>query len=407
MTTLKIETPKWAAPLLQPARYKGAHGGRGSGKSHAFAEMMIEEHILDQNSRSVCVREIQKSLNQSVKRLLELKIESMNAGAYFEIQESVIKAKKGDGLIIFQGMQNHTADSIKSLEGYDRAWVEEAQSLSQRSLDLLRPTIRKPDSELWFTWNPSEATDPVDVLLRGNKVPPGAVIVEVNFDDNPWFPDVLRAEMEYDRDRDPDKYAHVWRGQYVKNSSTRVFKNWRVEEFDAPPDAIHRLGADWGYAVDPTVLVRCHIIGRKLYIDYEAYMVGCEIVNTPDLFMTVPESEKWPITADSSRPETIAHMRKNGFPKIMPAVKGSKSVEEGIEWLKSYDIVVHPRCTHTIDELTMYSYKTDPMTGKILPILEDKKNHVIDSLRYACEGARRAQTVKPQTVIPLPIISKW
>ncbi|CAB4166668.1 XtmB Phage terminase large subunit [uncultured Caudovirales phage] len=407
MTTLKIETPKWATPLLQPARYKGAHGGRGSGKSHAFAEMMIEEHILDQNSRSVCVREIQKSLNQSVKRLLELKIESMNAGAYFEIQESVIKSKKGDGLIIFQGMQNHTADSIKSLEGYDRAWVEEAQSLSQRSLDLLRPTIRKPGSELWFTWNPSESTDPVDVLLRGDKVPPGSVIVEVNFDDNPWFPNVLRAEMEYDRDRDPDKYAHVWRGQYVKNSSTRVFKNWRVEEFDAPPDAIHRLGADWGYAVDPTVLVRCHIIGRKLYIDYEAYMVGCEIVNTPDLFMTVPESEKWPITADSSRPETIAHMRKNGFPKIMPAVKGSKSVEEGIEWLKSYDIIVNTRCTHTIDELTMYSYKTDPLTGKILPILEDKKNHVIDSLRYACEGARRAQTVKPQTVIPLPSISKW
>lgn len=392
---------------MRPARYKGAHGGRGSGKSHAFAEMMIEEHILDQNSRSVCVREIQKSLNQSVKRLLELKIESMNAGAYFEIQEAVIKSKKGDGLIIFQGMQNHTADSIKSLEGYDRAWVEEAQSLSQRSLDLLRPTIRKPGSELWFTWNPNEASDPVDVLLRGDKVPPSSIIVEVNFDDNPWFPDVLRAEMEYDRDRDPDKYAHVWRGQYVKNSSTRVFKNWKVEEFDAPPDAIHRLGADWGYAVDPTVLVRCHIIGRKLYIDYEAYMVGCEIVNTPDLFMTVPESEKWPITADSSRPETIAHMRKNGFPKIMPAVKGAKSVEEGIEWLKSYDIVVHPRCTHTIDELTMYSYKTDPLTGKILPILEDKKNHVIDALRYACEGSRRAQTVKPQTVIPLPSISKW
>lgn len=392
---------------MRSARYKGAHGGRGSGKSHAFAEMMIEAHILDQNSRSVCVREIQKSLNQSVKRLLELKIESMNAGAYFEIQEAVIKSKKGGGLIIFQGMQNHTADSIKSLEGYDRAWVEEAQSLSQRSLDLLRPTIRKPGSELWFTWNPSEASDPVDVLLRGDKVPPSSIIVEVNFDDNPWFPDVLRAEMEYDRDRDPDKYAHVWRGQYVKNSSTRVFKNWKVEEFDAPADAIHRLGADWGYAVDPTVLVRCHIIGRKLYIDYEAYMVGCEIVNTPDLFMTVPEAEKWPITADSSRPETIAHMRKNGFPKIMPAVKGAKSVEEGIEWLKSYDIIVHPRCTHTIDELTMYSYKTDPLTGKILPILEDKKNHVIDALRYACEGSRRAQTVKPQTVVPLPSISKW
>ncbi|NDC25383.1 MAG: PBSX family phage terminase large subunit, partial [Proteobacteria bacterium] len=197
MTTLRIETPRWARPLLSPARYKGAFGGRGSGKSHFFAELMVEEHLLNPSSRSVCVREVQKSLSQSVKRLLELKIEAMNAGAYFEVQEAVIKAKKGDGAIIFQGMQNHTADSIKSLEGYDRAWVEEAQSLSQRSLDLLRPTIRKPGSELWFTWNPSHISDPVDQLLRGEAPPQDAVVVEVNFEDNPWFPEVLRDEMEY------------------------------------------------------------------------------------------------------------------------------------------------------------------------------------------------------------------
>ena len=397
--------------MLEPARYKGAYGGRGSGKSHQFAEMMIEAHILQPNDRSVCVREVQKSLSQSVKRLLELKIESMNAGAYFTVQEALIKSHNpsgaGDGLIIFQGMQNHTADSIKSLEGYERAWVEEAQSLSQRSLDLLRPTIRKPNSELWFTWNPSAESDPVDVLLRGDKKPPSCTVVEVNFEDNPWFPEVLKTEMEYDRDRDPDKYAHVWRGQYLRNSTTRVFKNWKVEEFEAPRDVIHRLGADWGYAIDPTVLVRCHIIGRNLYIDHEAYMVGCEIVNTPDLFMTVPDAEKWPITADSSRPETIAHMRKNGFPKIMPAVKGAKSVEEGIEWLKSFTIIVHPRCIHTIDELTMYSYKTDPLTNKILPILEDKRNHVMDALRYACEGARRANPKKDIIFTPLPVKNKW
>jgi len=406
VATLKIQTPEWAVPLLSAARYKGAFGGRGSGKSHFFAEIMIEAHIMDPASRSVCVREVQKSLAQSVKRLLELKIEAMNAGAYFEVQEAVIKSKKGDGLIIFQGMQNHTADSIKSLEGYDRAWVEEAQSLSQRSLDLLRPTIRKPGSELWFTWNPNQETDPVDQLLRGQKPPPDASVIQVNWEDNPWFPDVLRAEMEYDKARDPDKYAHVWRGQYVRNSSSRVFKNWKIEEFEAPKDAIHRLGADWGFAIDPTVLVRCHIVGRTLYIDHEAYMIGCEITNTPDLFFTVPESEKWPIVADSSRPETISHMRRNGFPKIMPAVKGPRSVEEGVEWLKSYDIVVHPRCTHTIDELTLYSYKTDPLTGKILPVLEDKKNHVIDALRYACEGVRR--TVQKQvSVTPLPVVNKW
>jgi phage terminase large subunit len=405
--TLRIETPEWALPHLQPARYKGAHGGRGSGKSHQFAEMMIEAHIMDQKRRSVCVREVQKSLAQSVKRLLELKIEEMGAGAYFEVQEAQIKSRKGDGLIIFQGMQNHTADSIKSLEGYDCAWVEEAQSLSQRSLDMLRPTIRKPDSELWFTWNPANASDPVDHLLRGPNPPPGAVVTEVNYMDNPWFPEVLRNEMEYDKRRDPDKYAHVWMGKYLQNSSSRVFRNWRIEEFDAPADALHRLGADWGFASDPTVLVRCHIIGRTLYIDYEAYMVGCEIIDTPDLFMTVPESEKWPMIADSARPETVSHMKKHGFPKIMAAVKGPKSVEEGVEWLKSYDIVVHPRCVHTIDELTLYSYKTDPMTGRVLPILEDKKNHVIDALRYACEGVRRAAPKKEVTVTPLPSVNRW
>lgn len=362
---------------------------------------------MDQKRRSVCVREVQKSLAQSVKRLLELKIEEMGAGAYFEVQEAQIKSRKGDGLIIFQGMQNHTADSIKSLEGYDCAWVEEAQSLSQRSLDMLRPTIRKPDSELWFTWNPANASDPVDHLLRGPNPPPGAVVTEVNYMDNPWFPEVLRNEMEYDKRRDPDKYAHVWMGKYLQNSSSRVFRNWRIEEFDAPADALHRLGADWGFASDPTVLVRCHIIGRTLYIDYEAYMVGCEIIDTPDLFMTVPESEKWPMIADSARPETVSHMKKHGFPKIMAAVKGPKSVEEGVEWLKSYDIVVHPRCVHTIDELTLYSYKTDPMTGRVLPILEDKKNHVIDALRYACEGVRRAAPKKEVTVTPLPSVNRW
>ena len=405
--TLQLKTPEWALPLLDPSRYKGAWGGRGSGKSHMFAEMMLEEHIMNQSQSSVCVREIQKSLNQSVKRLLEMKIQEMNAGAYFEVQDAVIKSKKADGRIIFQGMQNHTADSIKSLEGYDRAWVEEAQSLSQTSLDLLRPTIRKPGSELWFTWNPRQASDPVDLLLRGPTPPKDANVIKVNYADNPWFPSVLKDEMEYDKRRDQDKYQHVWRGEYLQNSESRVFRNWRIEDFDAPADAIHRLGADWGFSVDPTTLVRCHIIGRTLYIDFEAYMVGCEIVNTPELFMQVPEAEKWPIVADSARPETISHMRRNGFPKIMTAVKGPRSVEEGIEFLKNYTIVVHPRCTHTIDELTLYSYKTDPLTGKILPVLEDKKNHVIDALRYACEAVRRANTVKPQTVIPMATVSKW
>jgi phage terminase large subunit len=390
LTVLKIKTPRWAVPLLNPARYKGAWGGRGSGKSHFFAELLIEEHIRNQNQASVCVREIQRTLNQSVKRLLENKIIELKVQDYFTVQDVMIKSKRGNGMIIFQGMQNHTADSIKSLEGFDRAWVEEAQSLSQTSLDLLRPTIRKPDSELWFSWNPKNETDPIDQLLRGEMPPKDATVLKVNYSDNPWFPSVLKEEMEYDRNRDPDKYRHVWMGDYLGNSEARVFRNWKVEEFVCPPDATLRFGADWGFASDPTVLVRCFIMGRKLFVEYEAYMVGCEIMNTPDLFMTVPESERYPITADSARPETISHMKKNGFPRIMAAVKGPKSIEEGIEWLKNYEIIVHPRCKHTIDELSLYSYKTDKMTGEVLPVLEDKQNHVIDALRYAVEGLRRA-----------------
>lgn len=393
MSVLQIETAAVYEPLLVPARYKGAHGGRGSGKSQFFADMWLDENI-GQKLDFVCLRETLKSLEFSVKKLLESKIQRYNAGAYFDVQDRRILSKHG-GVTIFEGMQNHTSESIKSLEGFDRAWFEEAQNASDKSLTLLRPTIRKSGSELWFGWNPSKATDPVDALLRGETPPPGAVVVQANYMDNPWLPEELRVEMEYDKRRDPDKYAHVWLGEYQRNSEARVFKNWVIEEFERPAGTIHRLGADWGFSVDPSVLVRCDIEGNRLYVDYEAYQVGCEIVNLPELFMSVPEAEKWPMTADSARPETISHMRRNGFPKINSAIKGAKSLDEGVQFLQSFDIVVHPRCVHLIDELTLYSYKTDPLTGQVIPVLEDKNNHVIDALRYACEGARRAGRAQP------------
>jgi phage terminase large subunit len=393
LTTLNIPTPRVFLPLLAPSRYKGAFGGRGSGKSHFFAELAIERSVMEKTD-IVCVREIQKTLAQSVKKLLELKIQSLGVGSRFNVLNTHIESDLG-GVIMFQGMQDHTAESIKSLEGFDVAYVEEAQSLSQRSLDLLRPTIRKPGSELWFAWNPKHPTDPVDALLRGETPPPDSVAVKANYRDNPWLPQVLKTELEYDQRRDPDKFAHIWLGEYERNSEARVFKNWKIEEFETAKDAHFRLGADWGFSVDPSVLVRCYIQGRNLFVDYEAYMVGCEIVNLPDLFRSVPESEKWFITADSARPETISHMRKHGFPKINSAIKGPKSLEEGIEFLKSFDIIVHPRCKHTIDELTLYSYEVDKLTGQVIPKLADKHNHVIDALRYACEGARRAGANRP------------
>lgn len=395
MSTLKIPTARVFSPLLQPARYKGAKGGRGSGKSHFFAEGLVERHFLNPGLRSVCIREVQRSLEQSAKRLIDDKIKRHDLQGAFNSKKYEIETP-GGGIIIFQGMQNHTSDTIKSLEGFHTAWVEEAQSLSQRSLELLRPTIRTdptkdmPGSEIWFSWNPRFPTDPVDNFFMGGDAPPDSTLVEANWYDNPWFPDVLKKEMEWDRGRDPEKYAHVWEGKYEQRSEARVFRNWKIAEFETPAKSRFYFGADWGFSVDPTVLVRMWLDGRTLYIDQEAYSVGCPIDRTPALFETVPDSKRWPITADSARPETIDYMRRNGFPRMEPAKKGKDSVEEGVQFLKSFDIVIHPRCRHVIDEFTWYSYKVDKLTDEVLPQLEDMNNHVIDSVRYALEKTRRS-----------------
>ena len=316
--------------------------------------------------------------------LKEPRIEGM-----FRVLNTHIETSKG-GIVLFQGMSTQTEESIKSLEGFSLAWIEEAQSLSQRSLNLLRPTIREEGSEIFASWNPRYPTDPIDRLLWADKSNPEAIVVHTTYRDNPFFPEVLRKEMEWDRSRDPEKYAHVWLGEYERHSEARVFKNFRIEEFDTPDDTTFYYGGDWGYSVDPTVLVRCFIKGRNLYIDREAYRVGLEIDHTPQFFREqIPGCEAWPITADSARPETISFLKRHGFPRIKAAIKGKDSVKEGIIFLQGYDIVIHPRCVHTADEFTMYSYKVDKMSGLVVPELEDKKNHVIDSVRYAVEDVRK------------------
>jgi phage terminase large subunit len=368
------------------ARIRAAYGGRGSGKSHAFAQALI---LKGRQSplRILCAREIQLSIKESVKKLLDDKIDAMGLRGFYSSTDTDIRGANGTHLL-FAGLRTDP-QKIKSMEGIDIAWVEEANTVSQTSLDLLVPTIRATGSEIWFTWNPGRASDPVDRMLRAEDIPPSWLVRRVNWDGNPWFPEVLREDMDRDRTRDPDKYAHVWLGEYQRKSEATVFRNWRISAFETPP-GIERFyfGADWGFSIDPTVLVRAYLDGRTLFVDQEVYKVGCEIDDTPDLFDTVPGSRAWPIRADSARPETISYMQRHGFPKLVAANKGPGSVEDGIEFLKSLDIVVHPRCQHTADELSVYAYKTDKLTGEVLPVLEDKKNHVIDALRYALEGAR-------------------
>ena len=215
MSVLNREVAEVYEPLLVPARYKGAYGGRGSAKSHFFAEQLVEDCLVERGMLGVCIREVQASLKESSKRLVEAKIQKMGVGHLFKEFDDRIETP-GDGVIIFQGMKDHTAESIKSLEGFKRAWVEEAQTLSNRSLTLLRPTIRAPESELWASWNPRRKSDAVDEFFRGGAPVPGAIVVKANWRDNPWFPKELEAERQIDLARYPDRYDHIWEGEYAK-----------------------------------------------------------------------------------------------------------------------------------------------------------------------------------------------
>jgi phage terminase large subunit len=224
LSVLSIATAEVFEPLLSPARYKGAWGGRGSGKSHFFAEKLIDDSLYEPGLLSVCIREVQKSLKQSSKRLIEAKLRALGLGEAdgFKVFTEAIQTP-GDGVITFQGMQDHTAESIKSLEGFKRAWLEEAQTVSATSLTLLRPTIRAAGSEIWASWNPRRKSDPVDLMFRGPEQPTGAVVVRANWSDNPWFTPELEQERLDCLRMQPDQYGHIWEGDYATVASGAYF----------------------------------------------------------------------------------------------------------------------------------------------------------------------------------------
>lgn len=394
--TLNIKTPRWAKPLLTPRRYKGAKGGRGSGKSHFFAEMLVESHILNPDCNSVCIREIQKSLKFSAKKLIEDKIRAMGVSDMFDITLTEIRNKNGNGIIIFQGMQDHTADSIKSLEGFDIAWAEESQSISRRSIELLLPTIRKPGSEIWFSWNPYLDTDPVETMINWNK-DEDSVCVHVNYLDNPFIDDILIKEAERHKRNKPDSFDHVWLGQYATKSDSQIFKDkYEIRDFEIDKSfGIPLFGIDFGFANDATTGVKVYIKNDILYIYEEAYKVGLELDDTAMYLKSkISEIDKYPIEADCARPESISYLKRNGLPFIRGVKKWKGSVIDGIEFIKSFDkVVIHSRCENTISEFRLYSYKVDKRTDNILPDVEDSNNHIIDAIRYALEPVMKKSNI--------------
>lgn len=397
---LQIMTPRWAVPLLEPARYKGAKGGRGSGKSHFFAEYIVEQLVMDPRTQVVCIREIQKSLKYSAKKLIENKIRDLGLSHLFDIQLTEIRRKGAEGLIIFTGAQDHTADSIKSLEGFDICWAEEAQSISHRSLELLLPTIRKDGSELLFSWNPDQPTDAVEKLFSGLESSDDAVCVHVNLDDNPWAPKTLRTQAEHDRRTDYDRYRHVWLGEYDLKSDSQVFAGkWRVDRVEPQPDwdgPYH--GLDFGFANDPTAYTRSWVTpDNQLVIDREMFQVGLELDSTAKAVLKeCPDADQFTIRADNARPESISYLKRHGLPRIIAAPKGKGSVMDGIEFMRSFDeIIIDERCVELQGEFQRYSYKVDKRSGDVLPTLVDDFNHGVDSIRYGISPLIRAVT-KPK-----------
>jgi phage terminase large subunit len=406
---LTLDVPEWALPLEQKSRYKAAYGGRSGGKSHYFAEKVVRRMSADPDLRVVCIREIQKSLTFSVKALIALKIQALGVSHLFEILTTEIRRKGGRGICIFQGMQDHTAQSIKSLEGFNVAWVEEAQNLSQTSLALLRPTIRAIGSELWFGWNPEQPTDPVDQFFRSEEGPPkGATVVSVNYDQNPHITQESLDDMALDREGDTDYFNHVWLGGYNVRSQLQILAGkWRMDEFEPQKDWDGPYyGADWGFSTDPTAAVRLWLHDRCLWVEYESWAQGLELDETAKRWIQdIPEIAKHTVRADSSRPDTISHVKRGdrdrpSIPGLAPAEKWAGSVEAGIEYLRNFKaIVVHQRCKRFIDECRLYSYKANA-AGDPLRTIVDKHNHLIDSTRYALAPLIRNH--KTQQAAPTP-----
>ena len=416
--TITLAPEPFAFLVTDKARFKAVHGGRGSAKSWSFARALILKahteggsygNLRDGQGKPIshlilCAREFQNSIADSVHRLIKNQIHAMGLAPWFDIQQKIIRHRITGAEFIFKGL-HHSINEIKSTEGITICWVEEAQSTSEDSWQILIPTIRGMDgAEIWVSYNPYLATDPTSILFQGTDpkrpVDPRAIVREVNWEQNPDFP----PDMEQDRlillEQDPDAYEHVYNGQFLQMSEATIFRNrYKVCTFDTPADVDRfHYGVDWGFANDPTVGIRCWIRDNCLYIDYEAYGVGVELDDLDALlggglakkngveYPGLPGIKNWPVKADNARPETISYMRQFGY-GMDGAEKWPGSVEDGIAHLKAFNMIyIHERCPRMAQEARLYKYKVDKLTNEVLPVVVDKHNHCWDAARYSLDG---------------------
>ena len=379
-TNINLKVANVYKPLWKNAKRRNyIYGGRGSGKSHDVAEYCLFR-AYQSKIKVLCTRELQNSIADSVYSLLKNKITDMHLDFFFTVYKDRIVGNNGSEFI-FKGIHNNVSE-IKSMENISIAWLEESQSLSRESIDVIVPTIRAPGSILIFTFNPYKDNDPIYMEMKN--ATEDDLVIKANYSDNPWFPEELRLEMERDKKNDYQKYLWVWEGECLGLSDAQIFRGkYVVENFETPKNADFHFGADWGFANDPTTLVRSFIVGNDLYIDMCAGKVGCDLEDTPSLFNEVQGSSIYPIYADSARPETISFMRSKHY-NVIAAEKWNGSVEDGIQYLRSFSCIhIHERCKAVAEEFDLYQYKVDRQTGEVLRIPVDKFNHYIDAIRYS------------------------
>lgn len=394
--TVQLSIPAKLAPLFIAVdkRYRCSHGGRGSAKTRTFALMTaVKAYQASNNGESgviLCAREFMNSLEESSMEEVKQAIRAVPwLAAHFDIGEKYIRTIDKSVSYVFCGLR-HSLDSIKSKARILLCWVDEAETVSETAWQKLDPTVREKGSEIWVTWNPERDGSATDKRFR-KEAGADCITVEMNYQDNPWFPAVLEQVRQNDLRRlDPATYAWVWEGAYLENSDKQVLAGkYRIAEFSGNLwKETERLffGADFGFAKDPNTLVRSFILHNRLYVEYEAYGEKTELDHMPELYDTIPGSREWPVKADSARPETISYLKRQGF-NISAAEKWQGSVEDGIAHLRGFDeIIIHPRCKNVAREARLWSYKTDRITGEVLPKLADGNEHCWDGIRYSLDG---------------------
>lgn len=413
MQRRQLQIPPKLIPVFQgKARYRGAYGGRGSAKTFNFAKMTaVIGYQLGRAGISgviLCGREHLNSLEESSMEEVKAAIRSEPfLDAYYEIGEKFIRSRDRRISYVFTGLR-HNLDGIKSKARILLAWIDEAEQVSEAAWRKLIPTVRWEDpqgrfqSEIWVTWNPENKDSATNQRFIENP-PAGAKIIKMNWTDNPWFPEVLNQERLLDQQFRQDTYSHVWEGEYLTMTDALIFAGkYEMAAFEPQADWHGPYnGLDFGFANDPTAATNSFIHDDILYIRRELYALKLEIDRTgPALAAAVPRSSMHALRADNARPETISYMKQNGFPRITAVKKGRGSVEDGIEYLKSFKkIVIHPECPMTFREFGRYSYKVDRLSGDILPIPVDADNHAIDSLRYGHEPMIRFRSTPKVRVL--------